>query len=83
MHEREPERLRGLTRQGSTTVIHNGPGKHHRQFDSRSLSCVFHGHDRRFGIERIKNGFDQQKIDPAVDQPADLLLVGGRQLIER
>ena len=29
-----------------------------------------YGKDRRLGIQRIENGFNQENIDPPFDQPA-------------
>ena len=37
---------------------------------------------RRLGIERVENGFDQQQVGAAVEQAAHLLAVGGAQLVE-
>ncbi len=49
-------------------------------------SCVEHLADRdkrRFGVQRIEDGFDQQEVHAAGDQRSDLLSIGSLHLVER
>ncbi len=37
---------------------------------------------RRFCVERVEDGFDQQQIGAAIEQAVDLLAVGVAQIVE-
>ena len=39
-------------------------------------------YERRLGVERVEDGLDQEQVGAAVDQAADLLAIGGAQIVE-
>ena len=81
--DRIPERARRLSRQQASRAVGDGAGDHDRQVDAAFVAHLGDGKNRRFGVERVEDGFDQEKVGAAVDQPAHLLAIGGAQLIER
>ena len=79
---RIPERARRLPRQQAAGAIGNGPGNHHGHVKAAFVANLGDREDGGLGIERVENGFDQQQVGTAIDQPAHLLAVGRAQLIE-
>ncbi|MNL03783.1 hypothetical protein D3C87_1243310 [compost metagenome] len=63
-----PEGFGGLARQGAAGGVGDGAGNHDRQFDAQFFEHALHGEDRRFGVEGVENGFDQDQISAALDQ---------------
>ena len=80
---RIPERFDGLPRQGPAALIGNGHGRHHRHGHAPVVEKLIDRKQRRLRVERIKDGFHQQKIDAAVHQPSDLFVIGFPQLLKR
>ena len=77
-----PEGSRGLARKRAAGQIGDRTRNHHRQADALLFERFFGGKDRRLGVERIEDRFDQDQIRAAIDQPFDLLAIGDAQLIE-
>ncbi len=57
-----------------------------REHDRKLSSCRFHrflcSKKGGFGIERVENGFDEQKIHATFYQGRDLLPIGCRECVE-
>ena len=77
-----PERRRRLAGQKTAGAVGDGAGNHHRHIDAARVARFRDGVDRRLGIERVEDGFDQQKVGAAVEQTLDLLGVSRAQLVE-
>ncbi len=79
---RAPERRRRLAGEQPPRAIGDGAGDHHRHAHAAHLGDVGDGRDRRLGIERVENRFDQQQVGAALEQPFDLLGISGAQFVE-
>ena len=77
--DREPERVHGLTRQVAAAAVDRRERDPERQLGRR----VLRRGDRRLGVEGVEDRLDQQEVDPALGQRADLLRVHLAELIER
>ena len=80
LHTRQ-ESLQCLSRKCTTSRVAHRDGKHQR----KTLPCRFHRLfcriDGSLGIERIKDGFDEQGIHAPLDESLHLLHVGIHQFI--
>jgi hypothetical protein len=76
------ERRRRLARQKPAGTVGDGAGNHDRHVDLALVASLDDGVDRRLGVKRVEDGFDQQHIGAAVEQALDLLAVGATQLVE-
>ena len=81
--DRDVERVERLSRQRASAAIGDRRRDHHRQLDAARLELVEHGGDRRLRVQRVEDRLEQQQVDAAVDQPADLLAVGVAHVRER
>jgi len=72
---RNPECLDGLTGQGSPTIIRDGSTDDKRDVLFRFFVQVKNGMDGCFGIEGVKNGFQQEQIDTALQQTDSLFII--------
>ena len=79
---RIPERLGQLPRQQAAGFVGDGAGDHHRHVDAAGLGDFGDRVQRRLGVERVENGFDQQQVGAAIEQAVDLLAIGGAQIVE-
>ena len=79
---RIPERFRQLSRQQAAGLVGNGARDHHGHVDAAFFGDFGNGVERRLGVQRVKNGFDQQQIGAAVEQAVDLLAIGLAQIVE-
>jgi len=70
-----PKTLDRLTRQDTTRRIGYGTGHHHGQAFAALSENLFDCKDRRLGIERVENRFNQNQIDAAIEQAIELLNV--------
>ena len=77
-----PKRGRSLAGQRAAGEIGDGPGDHHRHLNVALIEQLGDTVQRRLGVERVKNRFDQNDVDAAVEQPTRLLNIRGFQLIE-
>ena len=68
--------------QQTAREIRDGAGDHHRQAHAARLRHLGDRVDGGLGVERVEDGLDQQQIGAALDQPVDLLRIGGAQLVE-
>src|ERR1700737_136110 len=78
--DRSQKRFYCLPAQHAPGTMGHGGGNHHRLF------FVFEkfgdSEPRSFGVERVEDRLDNQKIDISYDECADLIEVGLTQLIE-
>ena len=81
--DRDPERLDRLSRQRAAAVVGDRHRDHDRQSRAAALEHLLARDDGGFRVQRVEDGFDQQRVAPAVDQAAHLVLVGVAQLVER
>ncbi len=77
-----PEGFHGLARQRPATGIGDGAGNHDGQLDAQPLHGAAGGECRGLGVERVENGFDQQQVGAAFDQPLNSHFVVGHQGIK-
>jgi hypothetical protein len=82
MVHRVPERRRSLARQKTSRAVGDGAGDHHRDTHATRIGYVGNGRDRRLGVERVEDGFDQQQVGAALDQSFGLLGIGAAQFVE-
>ena len=76
--DRGPERLDGLTRQRAAREVDDRDADPERQL-GRDLA---RGRDRRLAVEGVEDGLDQEEVDAAVAECADLLGVRLDHLVE-
>ena len=69
--DRRPERLRSLSREVAAAPVDGGEGEPERQL--RRL--VDRRGDRRLAVQRVEDRLDQQQVDAALAEPADLMRV--------
>ena len=82
MAHRMPERRRRLAGQRAAGQIGDRAGDHHRQADALLREDLLGREDRRLGVQRVEDRFDQDDIGAAVDQAAQLLAIGDAQIVE-
>ena len=80
--DRVPEGLDRLARERAPGGVGDRAGNHQRQIAAGRLEHAAHREQRRLGIERVEDGFDQQQIDAAFDQRGRSFAVGRDQLVE-
>jgi hypothetical protein len=78
-----PERLDGLRGNHRLAAAAHGGRDHQREAHAILDKDLIDRDERGLGIERIKNRFNQQQVDAALDQRAHLPTVIGRHLVER
>ena len=76
--DREPERVRGLAGEVAARPVDRGEGDPERQLGRHVLGRD----DRRLRVERVEDRLDQQQVDTALPEAADLLGVGLDDLVE-
>ena len=77
VHHRDEKRLHILPREQSAGCIGKRAGDHHRdRFAAPFLFEFGDGVDGGFGVEGVKNRFDEQHISPPVQQPRGSFMVG-------
>ena len=82
MAHRIPECLAGLAGERAAGGVGDGARDHHRQPQLVDVEVLLDGEQRRLGIERVENGFDDQDVDTALDQAVDGFQIGRAQLVE-
>ena len=80
--DRVPERLDGLPREGAAGGVRDGPGDDDRKAPPERLEGGFEGEDRGLRVQRVEDRLDEDEVDPARDEGAGRLLVGGAKLVE-
>ena len=83
MLHREIERVHRLTRQRASALVGDRERDHQGQHHALLVLYFLNGDDRRFGIERVDDRFEQQNVNAAVDQTADLIDVRVFHFVER
>ena len=78
MLDREPERLDRLSRERAAAAVDDRDRDPERQLGRDLLR----GEDRGLGVEGVEDRLDQEHVDAAVAQPADLLRVGLAHVVE-
>ncbi len=76
------ECFRGLAGERTARSIGNGAGNHDRQINAQRFKLFFHRKHRRFGVEGVEDGFNQDQVRPAFHQRFGGFTVGRHQLIE-
>ena len=71
-----------MTAQCSPGPVRDRPGNHQWDFLPRLFKHFRNGEKRGFGVERVEDGFDQQKIDTSFHQSLCLIEVSLFELIE-
>ena len=79
---RIPERFGQLPRQQAAGFVGDGAGDHHRHVDAAGFGDFGDRVQRRLGVQRVEDGFDQQQVGAAVEQAVDLLAIGLAQIVE-
>ena len=82
MAQAVPEGFNGLTRQNASRCIGHGARDDDRQAFTRVFEQLFQCEQRRFGIQRVKNGFDEKNIRTTLHEPFGLVIVGFVQLFK-
>ncbi|MCY1372972.1 hypothetical protein D9M69_602150 [compost metagenome] len=82
MAHRVPEGLDGLAGENAAGRVGHGAGDHDGQADAALLEHFLGGVDGRLGVQGVEDGFDQDDVDAAVEQPVELFDVGGAQFVE-
>ena len=71
-----------MPRQRAARRIGYGARDHHRQAQPGFGKHLETGENRGFGVQRVKDRFDQDQFGPAGDQPVNLLAVGDAQIVK-
>ena len=79
---RIPERFRQLPRQQAAGFVGDGARDHHGHVDAAFFGDFRDRVERRLGVQRVEDGFDQQQIGAAVEQAVDLFAIGLAQIVE-
>ncbi len=79
---RIPERFRQLPRQQPAGFVGDGAGDHHGHVDAALFGDFGDRIQRRLGVQRVEDGFDQQQVGAAVQQTLDLFAIGRAQIVE-
>jgi hypothetical protein len=82
MRHRIPKRLGRLPGEQPSGAVGNGARNHYRHADAALFHRLLAGEDGGLGVERVEDGLDQQRVDAAIDQSADLFAVGNAQFVE-
>ncbi len=77
-----PEGLGGLAGERPPRGVGDRYRDHHRQAVADLVKDLLHRPERRLEIQRVKSGFRQKQIHPALDQRPHLLAISLRQLPE-
>ena len=80
--DRRPKSFDRMTRQIASGHVGNRHRNHYWHITATGCDRFLRCHRRTFGVQRIENRFDQQKIDFANDQSVALLAVNAFQIIE-
>ena len=62
--------------------VGQGHRNHQRKLAPERLLGFERGHDRRLGIQRVEDGFDEDEVDAAVDERVDLFAIDRLDLVE-
>ena len=82
MLDRGPESLDRLARERPTATVDDRDGDPERDLDALLLQDVARGHDRCLRVQRVEDCLDEEEVDAAIDEGADLLRVGLTHLVE-
>ena len=82
MPHRSPESRRCLAAEEPSRAIGDRARDHHRDGKAASIENIRYGGDRRFGVERVEDGLDEEQVGTAFDQTLHLLGIGAAQVIE-
>ena len=73
VQDRSEKRFHRLAAEGASGEIGDRAGNQERHFLAFDLKNFRDREDRRLGIQRVEDRFDEQQVDPAFDQRRDLL----------
>src|SRR5690606_32822970 len=77
-----PEGFDGLARQDAAGGVSDCAGDHDGQAYAAFFEYGFYGKDGSFGVEGVKDGFDQHQVDATVQQAFELFGVSIAQFVE-
>ena len=87
-HARQPQRREGGQRRADLAADQHLPGRldrdcgEDRRVQPALRQRIAAGQDRRLALQQVVDGLDQQRVHPAVEQPARLREVGRVQRVE-
>ena len=76
------ERVECLARECSAAAVGNRRRNHDRQPTAPLCEGLLDAHERRLGVQRVDDGFNEQEVDAAVDETEGLVAVGVCHLVE-
>ena len=82
VHHRDPERLDGLPDERAAREVHDRARDHDGDLRARLAHEAPDGGDGGLAVERVEDGLDQQHVAAALDEGADLRVVGVADLVE-
>jgi len=72
MGDGDPESLRCLAGEGTTTGIDNRSGNHDRYAHTGTVEKLFNRKESRLAVQRIKDGFNKQQVNATLHKPLKL-----------
>ena len=78
----DPESLTRLPGEGAARHVDDGAGDHDGHAEPDVLKVLVDGEKGGLGVEGVEDGLDEDNIGAAIDEAAELLLVGGHELLE-
>src|SRR3984885_15871217 len=82
MADRVPEGGWRLARKRPPRTVGDGARDHQRHRKAALGERLEAGEDRRLGVQRVENGFDQQNVRTAIDETLDLFAIGDPEFIK-
>ena len=82
MPHRGQEGIKSLSRESAPPFVGEGDREHDGEVLPFLLHDLFGGIECRFGIEGIENRFEEEQVDPAVDECGDLFPVGVGEVVK-
>ena len=76
MRDRNEERFHGLAAQVPAGFVDHGARNHQRHSAASFREGIGDGEQRSLAVERVENGFDDEKIDTTFEQRLGLIEIG-------
>ena len=80
--DRVPEGGGGLAGEGAPRAVGDRARDHQRQAHALLGEDLLGGEDRGLGVQGVEDRLDEEEVGAAVDEAADLLGVGGAEVVE-
>ena len=71
-----------MAAEGASAGVGDGAADHDGQFLARGSKGILNGKEAGLGVEGVKDGFDKEHVDSALNEGFGLFLVGGGQFVE-